>query len=277
MEKFITVITTLIILAIVCLIVRKVMKDRAAKEALEVKEVMAEHNEVAKNQAFRVSDRLSGQVTMHKIHWLTMSDHGSVRTYLRYEDLKAAEELTLQEKAEMDSIVAHLARVREFRDEYVLKPLGYIEHKHPRFGQLVEYTPGIKILGGRNKMAIVVEKTAEGEVFVREIHISLNLGNEIADVYEIADADGKTRDDEWMRYQEDYKNNEQYSAAFAVELNSYQVVTTQLTRFNQHRKFVKFNDKAVAIEYRGERVSPRAGRKAYQDAVQIEFQFAEEQ
>ncbi|AHV97062.1 hypothetical protein [Paenibacillus sabinae] len=108
----------LVILAI--FIVSGIRTYRADKEAAilaQAELVMEKQYEKTKNDSLNISERIKGQVTNHKIHWLTVTDHGSTRTYLRYEDLLDAEEITPDEKRGLDVVERHLKRVREYVEE----------------------------------------------------------------------------------------------------------------------------------------------------------------
>jgi hypothetical protein len=231
-----------------------------AEMDIEDKE-MERHYEITKSDYLDISDRLKVQVTNHKAHWFSWFEKGKpVRTHLRFEDLIAVEELSPQERRSLDACMDHLQNVRDFREKKVTKPTGVVVRNHPKFGRLCEYTPGLKILGDRNKVAIVTEKSADGTIYIDEIHISLDLGNEIADVFKISEGD------DFLSFQDEYKNDEDMSAAFAPEFERYNEVLAEIDTFNKHVKHLHFKEQDAVLEYHYDRKTPRDERNNYKNA-----------
>lgn len=266
MENMTTIIATLIILVtITVLSIRGVRlslaeareeEDRVReREEIAEEKALEKHLEVTRSDFLVISDRLTAQVTDHKFHWLSFTIRGETRIYSRLKDLFATEELSPQEVRDLEAIDRHLGNVRNFKGEKANKPVGYIIRNHFRYGDLIEWTPGLKFVGHRNKVGILVAQTEDGRSFIHKVYISTDLVNELQDVYEIAHTDGTLNEGEWVRFQQEYMNTEGRDADFYTplrpEFERIEEIKEEMNKFNRHRKPLQ------GMEYHGSRSNLR--------------------
>jgi hypothetical protein len=242
----ITISITLVILA--CAVGVVLFRKNQKKQ---LKEMMIRHLEEAKSQVLKISDRMMVQVINHQVHFIQVKDHGLTRTYVRYQDLLDTEEVSIKEREQMDAIIEHLGSLRKFKSAHVNKPKGFVTHLDVVHGKILQYTPGLKTIGNRNMMAVLLKKNSSGAIFVREIHMSYNLGQEMTHKIEIADDHGNIIQSERDRFKDQFVNNEDRYMIFEEEITRYNQLVVELRKYNLHRDAIDMDPITGTMEYRG--------------------------
>lgn len=206
------------------------------------------------------SGKVKGHIKNYDFFWLEVEG----RTYTRLKDLFAIEQLHPEDIRELQSLDRTLQRIRSYYAEEVeVKPKGYIDLFTPRLGRIVQYTPGVKIIGDTNRVGIIVAVENGGHVYIDEVHVSINLTDQLHDVYKVSTKDGLEK------FRADYSNNKDLADQYLDEFHRLREIEKEIRRYNEVRADLVMNN-GLILEHRPNTSKPSTERKnEFKDAPRI--------
>jgi hypothetical protein len=210
-------------------------------------EILAANRERFKDWHFVAGD-VRGHIVNYK--WVSIHLEGRSTVYTNYHDFLECEyrqnaqvtafeykHLKMTEEALLD---CRAGRINTELSKESTHKATFIETDD--YGTLVKYRPNQLInIGGTNRLAAHILATAEGHLFINEIHTSKKGLGAVSSVtiYHIAQADS-TRDKTWTNaFQVNVESN---TAEWATEVKALNELKDTLTKWNTHSHLVSFDN-----------------------------------
>jgi hypothetical protein len=228
------------IIALAIWIGKLAKQKKEEREEKEINTLLSKELKDNKDTPFVVSDRVRGHIKDSKFLWIRVEG----RPYARLSDLLASEELDEDELNKLKMFEAHLATLREYRKQKCHTPTGYRVFIDVIVGEIRMYNLGIKLLGGRNHMAVELALNEAKDMYIHRVYLSVDLTTQIHRVYEITSKEG------YEMFKKEVMETEDIASQYAIEIERLEEIKSELQHYNKQRHHLSYNEATKALEYR---------------------------
>lgn len=193
--------------------------------------------------------RIRGRIINWRVAWVNIVDPKTNRVLMSRDSVQHLFDTFECDPAEvrrLKNMERILNDIRLYREEEVkVVPKGYIVHKEVIHGQIVQYQIGDHAILDSNRVAITIAMRDDGSMYVKEVHLSEQLGVELTTTLDISTAAGQ------KHFEEQYQKNAHLARELYLEFARIGEVNDDIAKFNQHRSIFDYQaNSARVLSYR---------------------------